>query len=142
MADAESPGDEPTEGKGGEPRRPDWLERTVSLLSALLVLAIVGYLVREATLPQRAAEFIVRAKGVRAAAASFAVPIAVRNVGDAAAKDVMIHVSLEVEGKTAGASDLTIDWLPGRSEHEAIAVFGVDPRTGSVRAEVTGYNTP
>jgi uncharacterized protein (TIGR02588 family) len=133
------------EGEAEAARPPegvDWLTRVVSVLSALLVVAVIGYLVRDAMRPERPASFVVRTGAVRHVAESYEIPVRVRNVGDAAAKDVMVHVSIASGERTVGESEITIDWLPGRSDHEATAVFREDPAGLRVSSEVTGYNTP
>jgi hypothetical protein len=41
-------------------------------------------------------------------------------------------------------TDVTIDWVPGRSTRHAVAIFGRDDAKASqgVRAEVRGYAVP
>jgi uncharacterized protein (TIGR02588 family) len=69
----------------------------------------------------------------------------VKNIGDDAAKSVQVHAELlPANTDTAVAeADLEVDWLPGRAEHQVVALFA-KPDSGSfrVRAEVRGYSVP
>jgi len=73
-------------------------------------------------------------------------PIDVRNAGDEAARSVVVHVELIGSDSTIAESDLTVDWLPGRSSRRIVAVFDRPPSPelspDSVTAEVRGYLVP
>jgi uncharacterized protein (TIGR02588 family) len=129
-------------GPPGEAPGPDWLERLATILSALLVLAVVGVLVWDAAHPDRPPALDAAAGTPHRVGRSWHVPINVRNAGDVAVQDVAVSVTLEHPDTTVKDVDIHIDWLPGRSEREIDAVFAVDPSRGKISAAVQSFDEP
>ena len=125
-----------------EKAQPDWLERTATWISALLVLGVVAVLVWDATHADRPPSLDASARAPRAVGHSWHVPITVRNSGDVAVQEVAVTVGLEHPDTTVQDVGIRIDWLPGRSEREVDAVFRVDPSRGKVSAEVESFDEP
>ena len=135
-----------TEKQGEEgqeqPSGPDWVERLATLISALLVLAVVAVLVWDAVHPDRPASLDASTGTPRAVGGKWHVPIIVRNSGDVAVQEVSVSVGLEHPDTSVKDVDIRIDWLPGRSQREIDAVFPVDPARGKLSAEVQSFDEP
>jgi uncharacterized protein (TIGR02588 family) len=125
-----------------EPHGPDWLERLATIVSALLVLAVIAVLVWDAAHPDRPPALEASAGAPRMVGRFWHVPISVRNAGDVAVQDVAVSVTLAHPDTTVKDVDIHIDWLPGRSEREIDAVFGVDPARGRIIAAVQSFDEP
>ena len=140
----EEPGKKPAEKDQPEDQQsgPDWLERTATWISALLVTGVVSVLVWDAAHADRPPNLHASAGAPRLVGQRWHVPITVRNAGDVAVQDVAVGVALEHPDTTVKDVDIHIDWLPGRSEREIAAVFSVDPSLGKVSAEVQSFDEP
>ena len=121
---------------------PDWLERLATWISALLVLAVIGVLVWDAAHPDRPAALEASSGTPKAVGQRWHVPIMVRNSGDVAVQDVAVTVALQRPDTTVKDVEIHIDWVPGRSQREVDAVFGVDPSVGKLTAEVQSFDEP
>jgi uncharacterized protein (TIGR02588 family) len=138
--DENSNGESPEDGPA--PAGP--LEIIATIVSALLIAGLIGVLVRDALHPNLPPAFEVRAEAMQSSGASYRVPLHVRNAGDESAKSVVVHVELTAADTAVSETEVTLDWLPGRSTREAVAVFSrrdAQAATG-VRAEVRGYAVP
>ena len=123
------------------------LEIAATAVSGLLVAALLGVLVWDAVHSNASPAFTVRATPATLVDNAYRAEVTVRNTGDDAAKSVMVHVELVGRDSTLAESDLTIDWLPGRSSHQVVAYFprpaGVAPTdVRGVEAAVHGYTAP
>ncbi|MEX0762445.1 MAG: hypothetical protein WD208_02265 [Dehalococcoidia bacterium] len=124
---------------GGEDRK-NPLETTVSVLSALLIISAVSLLTWQGIRSPAPASFEVDTGEVRGRNGLYYLPLEVSNSGDKSAQNVGLRVRLE--GAGVADTDLTIDWLPGRSRRSATSVFSVDPRLYEMSIEFTGYQAP
>jgi len=120
--------------------KPDALELVVTWISGVLFLGLVGFLLWDARQPSDPPSFeaVIEAREQRASQGY--VTVAVRNVGDEAARSVEVRVTSE-SGDPAEAR-FTLDWLPGRSTRRGVAVLPGSVDLGRLRAEVTGYAKP
>jgi uncharacterized protein (TIGR02588 family) len=152
MSDARGNGsDQPEEDRPGErheaagERRAGPLEIVATAISALLIASLLGVLIWDAFQPNAPPAFATHAGRVTSASGAYRVPMTVRNVGDDAAKEVVVHLELVASDSVLTESDITIDWLPGNTNKELVALFA-RPATGptptGVRAEVRGYVRP
>lgn len=125
-------------GTGG----PDWVERVATILSALVVLAVVAVLVWDAVHADRPPALEASSGMPKLIGRYWHVPITVRNEGDVAVQEVGVRVALERPDTAATNIDIRIDWLPGRSEREIDAIFSVDPARGKLTTQVQSYDAP
>lgn len=110
-------------------------------MSIALVAALLTFLVWDAVQPSREAEFETRIETASRRGARLYVPVAVKNLGDEAAR--MVEVDVRPSGADdAAAARFTIEWLPGRSTRRGIAVFPDSMSHQVLRAEVKGYAAP
>ena len=119
------------------------LERIATIVSILVVAFLLSVLVWDAVHPNKPPAFTSRTVKLEQRDAGYRTEIEVANTGDGAAKSVMVHVEMLGQDTTLSETDLTIDWLPGRSRH---TVVGFWPRSMgkilSVKSEVRGYSEP
>jgi uncharacterized protein (TIGR02588 family) len=127
--------------KKPEARPADPLELVVTWISGALLAAMLGFLVWDAFQPSRAPAFETSIESQAQRGSSTHVTVAVRNVGDEAARTVEVRVIPEAGGARAEAH-FTLDWVPGRSTRRGVAVFPQAVGLGRLRAEVTGYAEP
>jgi uncharacterized protein (TIGR02588 family) len=72
----------------------------------------------------------------------FRVPVKVRNDGDTTAEGVRVEVTLESGGDEVEAAELTIAFVPRRSNRHGHVQFRRDPRCCTVVAHASGFETP
>ena len=121
------------------------LERTATIISTLIVLAFLSVLVWDGVHPNASPSFVVHTRKVELRNNAYRAEVEVENTGDDAAKAVVVHIELLGRDTTLAETDLTIDWLPGKSKHVAVGFFP-KPESGTavigVKPEVHGYVAP
>lgn len=118
-------------------RAAEILEWVLGALSALVVLLIGGYLVREGLSETEAPSLSV----AMAAPSGGALPFVVRNDGGRTATSVAVSLTLSRDGAFVGERRLVIDYVPGMSEVEG--AFMLSGLEGLDRAlAVEGYVHP
>jgi uncharacterized protein (TIGR02588 family) len=121
----------------------NWLEWTVFAISLVLVLATLGYLVREAlTTDDGPPDIGVTLGDPRPGSGGFLVPVVATNRGDQPAEDVQITVSLETADGSSHESVILIPHLPRESKRRGWATFAADPRSGRLRVSGVGFQAP
>jgi uncharacterized protein (TIGR02588 family) len=127
--------------KKREGQSPDALELIVTWISGALLAGMLAFLVWDARRPSQPPSFETSIES-RAQRGSYAyVTVAVRNLGDDAARAVEVRVVPEA-AETGAEAHFTLDWLPGRSTRRGIAVLPQSVGLGRLRAEVAGYAEP
>ncbi|CAN5522410.1 hypothetical protein BH20VER1_BH20VER1_24050 [soil metagenome] len=120
----------------------NWFEWVVFSLSALLIAAVVGFLIYEsANIGNAPPDIHVQIGTPEARSGHFAVPIEVLNKGDHTAEGVQIEVVLRGAGGEE-RGEFQIQFLPRRGTREAWVTFRRDPREGELEARVLGYEKP
>jgi uncharacterized protein (TIGR02588 family) len=141
MSDRDANGSEAE--ASGKPLTP--LERGATIVSAMIVLFLFSVLVWDAVHPNAPPSFRVHPGKVEIRDNAYRAEVDVENTGDDAAKSVMVHLELLGRDTTLAETDLTIDWLPGRSRHRVVGFFP-RPEGGAevigVKPEVHGYSAP
>ena len=127
--------------KKPEARPPDLLELIVTWISGALLAAIIGFLIWDASRTSLPPSFETSIVSQERRGAYAYVTVAVRNLGDEAARTVEVRVVPE-DGEAGAEARFTLDWLPGRSTRRGIAVFPQSIAPGRLRAQVAGYAEP
>ena len=127
--------------KAPEARPPDLLELIVTWISGALLAAVIVFLIWDASRTSLPPSFETSIESQVRRGASVYATVAVRNLGDDAARTVEVRVVPEA-GEAGTEAHLTLDWLPGRSTRRGIAVFPQNVALGRLRAEVVGYAEP
>ena len=118
------------------------LEWSVFTVSALLIAALLGFLIYEsATIGDAPPDIHVQIGTPEQRSGYFAVPIEATNKGDHTAEGVHIEVVLRGAGEEE-TGDFEIQFLPRRGSREAWVTFTSDPRKGTLEARVLGYEKP
>ena len=119
------------------------LEWSVFAVALLLVLATVGYLVREALTTQVDAppDLVVTLGQPTRTAGGHRVPVQVENRGGETAEQVQVTVSLEGSEGSEDAA-LMIPYLPRESRRSGWVTFQGDPGAGVLRVEGVAYQAP
>lgn len=118
------------------------LEWTVFGVGLVLVVATLGYLVREAfTTGSSPPELVVRLGAPQPVEEGFQVPVTVVNRGDRTAEGVSVTITLDAKAGREEAV-LTIAFLPHQSRRQGWVTFRADPRTGGLRVGPVGYASP
>lgn len=122
--------------------RRNWLEWVVLIVSLMLIVSIaivlgIGGLIGTQAGPELRIELEATPEQ---RGESWVVPAVIRNEGDAAAQNVVVEATAEVEGESQ-VSQLTIDFAPPGSRAEVVFAFSAEPR-GAVTARVVGYELP
>jgi uncharacterized protein (TIGR02588 family) len=118
------------------------LEWTVFGIGLILVLATLGYLVREAlTTGSSPPELVVHLGAPRRVAESFEVPVTVVNRGDRVAEGVSVSITLAA-GAEREEAVLSIAFLPHQSRRQGWVTFRSDPAGGDLRVGPVSYESP
>jgi uncharacterized protein (TIGR02588 family) len=134
-------GEESSAEESGKPLTP--VERAATIVSAIIVLSLLSVLVWDVLHPNLPPAFTSRTIRLEERATGYRTEVEVANTGDDAAKAVVVHLEMLGADTTLAETDVTVDWLPGRSKH---VVVGFSPRAKgrvvNVKSEVRGYSQP
>ncbi|HEX2218135.1 MAG TPA: hypothetical protein VHG35_04980 [Gemmatimonadales bacterium] len=121
----------------------NWLEWTVFGVGLVLVLATLGYLVRESLVTHDGPpEVIARLGAPRPSAGGYLVPVEVSNVGQATAEDVRVRVFLDLPDGAREEAEFDVAFLPRGSLRKGWASFRNDPARGSLRLGAIAFEEP
>lgn len=134
--------DKRSENSGREDERAGNLEKIFTVLSLILITAIVVYLGKESLATQTPAAFILKPADPIKRGDFKAIDVYIENTGDRAAKAVNLKGEVPgPDGKPVEA-EATLDWLPGRSTRRASLIFPPDAPTTAPQLEIIGYEEP
>jgi uncharacterized protein (TIGR02588 family) len=123
-------------------RKADWLEKLATTVAGLLLAGIVGFLAWDGVHDNTPAAITAVSAGIgEVRAESWYVPVTVENTGDEAVRDVAITVESTANGQKVDG-EFELDWLPGRSRREGVAVLPKEAVGQPVNAMVKGYVIP
>ena len=121
--------------------KPDALELIVTWISGVLFLGLLVFLLWDARQPSEPPSFETSIESSAQRGSHTYVTVAVRNLGDEAARSVEVRVVPE-SGAAGGEAHFTLDWLPGRSTRRGVAVLPPGTASQRLRAEVAGFAKP
>lgn len=118
------------------------LEWTVFGVGLVLLMATLGYLIREiVTTGSRPPELAVSLGAPRPVAHGFQVPVTVVNRGDQVAEGVSVTITLATKTEREEAV-LSIAFLPHQSRREGWVTFRSDPANGDLQVGPVVYASP
>ncbi len=123
--------------------RQNWVEWVALLVSAVLVLSVVGFLVVDGLRDEGQPPvpvIVLRRDEAYATDHGWIVPATVRNTGDTAAEALVLRATATVEGAEE-ESELTVDYLPAGTEVEVSFGFSAEP-DGEVGVQTVGFRLP
>jgi uncharacterized protein (TIGR02588 family) len=132
----------PSRYRPGHPHTPAF-EWAAAIVSAVLVLSLLGYMIREAlTREARPPLIAVHADSVVATESGYLVMFTARNAGGETAAALVVRGTLAAGDSTLEESEAAIDYLPlGGSRHGGL-LFTRDPRRHSLELRASGFDTP
>ena len=120
--------------------RSEWV---VGIGSALLVLALVGFVVYEAFSGTEGPPIVtLRVERVLPAAGGYVVEVGAYNEGGSTAKTLSIKGTLKRDTMTVETSTASISYVPAETEREAGLFFSKDPRKYRLDVRPMGYDRP
>lgn len=121
----------------------NWLEWTVFAIGLALVLATLGFLVRESLVTDDGPpEVVARLGAPRPSRGGYLVPVEVSNAGQATAEDVRVPVLLNLPDGAREEAELGIAFLPRGSVRNGWVTFGADPARGSLTVGPIAFEVP
>lgn len=124
---------------------PHWLEWVTGVICGFIVLAMIGWIAREAWYysgapPELSAQIL----DVVPAGENYRVAIEVRNDGTSTAASVSVRGELRRRGDAVllEASDVILDYVPASSTATGALFFQNDPEGGELSVRPMGYATP
>ena len=121
----------------------NWLEWAILVVSAALVVALVGYLLVAGLASGEPAVIraeVFSADGADGPDGGWLVPLTMRNEGGKAAVSIVVEGTATVAG-VEESSELTVDVLAADSEVDLVLGFSGRPE-GEVQLRVVGFETP
>ena len=119
------------------------LEWTVFAAALVIVAGCVGVLVAMMLrTSDKPADLVVILGRPERVSSGFRVPVQVRNAGDVTATQVHVDVTLESAGKEVEHADLTIAFVPRRSDRHGFVMFRRDPSCCQITGSAVGFEEP
>jgi uncharacterized protein (TIGR02588 family) len=119
------------------------LEWTVFAIGLVLVLATLGFLVRESIVDAGGPpEVVARLGEARPSASGYLIPVEVANIGQSTAEDVLVPIFLELPGGKREEAELNIAFLPRDSKRDGWVSFRGDPRRGKLSLGAIAFEVP
>jgi len=119
------------------------LEWTVFALGLALVLATLGFLVRESAAGNDGPPDVVVTLGERRPSrGGHLVAVEVANVGRTTAEDVRVPIFLELPDGTREEAELNIAFLPRDSKRNGWVSFRSDPEKGKLEVGAIAFEIP
>jgi uncharacterized protein (TIGR02588 family) len=121
----------------------NWLEWTVFAIGLALVLATLGFLVRESVAGvEGPPEVVVRLGDARRSSTGYLVPVEVHNPGGATAEDVRVPIALDLPGGRREEAEFGIAFLPPDSRRHGWVSFREDPAGGKLGVGAIAFEVP
>ena len=119
------------------------LEWTVFAIGLVLVLATLGFLVRESIVSDGGPpEVVARLGEARPSRGGHLIPVEVANVGQTTAEDVLVPIFLDLEHGSREEAELNIAFLPRDSKRNGWVSFREDPRRGRLSLGAIAFEVP
>ena len=120
------------------------LEWSVFAISALLIVAVLAILIREAMTEGNRPPLLRVTTGdaLPDGHGGHRVPVTVRNDGDRTAAEAKIELALEEGGREVERGEITLPFVPQRSSRTGWVVFKRDPKCCELLVRAIGYQQP
>ena len=115
----------------------------IGLLGLVLILGSIGFALYEAAVGDSSPpDVTVQVAGIVPAQNGFLVEIRVVNNGGETAAGLTVEGELRNGTEIVETSNITIEYVPSRSERQGGLFFTLDPREYDLRLRAKGYETP
>ena len=120
-----------------------WIEWLASAIGLALTLGLLGAIAWQALHPRDGPPTIeVVADRVTPLGGGYLVEFTARNAAARTAASVEVEGSVHGVGPRPVVSSVTLDYVPGGSQHSGGLYFPVDPRRGRLELRATGFSEP
>jgi uncharacterized protein (TIGR02588 family) len=129
--------------KHTESNDPHWIEWVTGLISAVLVISLIGF-VGKAALMDRDTSPDLSSTVLRTEARSdgYQVLFEISNKSSETAAGVVVHGEI-VQGEiTLESNEITLDYVPGRSRAKGGFIFRTNPDGQDLRLRATAFSEP
>ncbi|MEC5292714.1 TIGR02588 family protein [Aurantimonas sp. C2-6-R+9] len=141
--DQQDDGGEQSGEDENQARKPHPIEWIVGGISAVVVLAMIGFILFEAfSATGRTPRLAVTAGRTETMANGFRIGFRAFNGGDAAAAEVTVEGSLMDGEETVETSEVTLDYVPGHSERRGALLFSKYPGQYRLELNAKSYREP
>lgn len=128
------------QGSSDSARRIEW---ATGLVSAVIVLVMIGWVAREALTEQETPpEFLVTVIDRAAVEGGYRVTFDIANRSSQTAATVVVRGEIVDGNATVEDADITFDYIPGQSKASGSVFFSQDPGSRSIRLRAIGYTEP
>lgn len=122
---------------------PHWLEWLSGLVSAALILALIGYIGWNAvTEEMEPPEFAIEATGMGRVSGGYRITFDIENRANTTAAAVIVRGELARGEETVETVDVTFDYVPGQSQSSGAILFSTDPGSARLTLRAIGYADP
>ena len=126
-----------------ETGEPHWIEWATGTVSALLVVAMIGWIGLEALMEEDLPpEFSVAITGRAAVEGGHRVEFEILNKANQTAAAVVVRGEVLDGGKAVEEADITFDYVPAESTASGAIMFLQDPGEREIRIRALGYTDP
>ncbi|WP_105382837.1 TIGR02588 family protein [Neorhizobium alkalisoli] len=126
-----------------ETGEPHWIEWVTGTVSALLVVAMIGWIGLEALMEEDLPpEFSIAITGRAAVEGGHRVEFVILNKANQTAAAVVVRGEVLDGGKAVEAADITFDYVPADSKASGAILFLQDPGEREIRIRALGYTDP
>lgn len=127
-----------TEGKD-----PHWIEWLTGIVSALLVITLIGWIAleaatRSATPPQLSTRIL----GTEKLASGYRVDFEILNDANTTAAAVVVRGEVRENGSAIEDAEITFDYVPANSQASGALMFETDPTGRDLSLRPTGFTDP
>ena len=129
-------------GKSVEVKDPHWIEWLTGLVSAVIVLAVIIWIAKDAFEDQdETPDLAVTGLMTERRSNGFQVSFEVSNSSSATASQVSVSAEILDGSDTVEEASTILDYVPGKSKARAGVIFRNDP-TGRINFHVSAFNEP
>jgi len=126
-----------------ETQDPHWIEWATGIVSALLVLAMIGSVGFEAIVEEdQPPEFGIAITSRGAVQGGYRVEFDIANHASRTAAAVVVRGEIMDQGEAAEDAEVTFDYVPTQSKSSGAMLFSEDPGQREVRIRAVGYTDP
>lgn len=126
-----------------EADEPHWVEWATGIISAALVLLMIGWVGWEAVnADDRPPEFEVTVTGRAPVQGGYRVTFDITNKAERTASAVVVRGEILDQGKAIEDAEVTFDYVPAQSKASGAIFLSRDPGNGELRVRALGYTAP
>jgi uncharacterized protein (TIGR02588 family) len=126
-----------------EIKDPTWIEWATGMISAILVIVMIGWVAWQAlTEEEQEPKFTVAVTEKGAVEGGYRVTFDVSNTATKTASAVVVRGEILDGSNSVESADVTFDYVPGGSKSSGAVLFSQDPGVRPLRIRAIGYTDP